>query len=54
MQNGLSAQQTWLAELAATGVWLKNHSVGSIHGVDLTQQMLDIAAFAASKCSLNK
>ena len=27
-----------------TGVWLKNHGVASIHGVDLTQQMLDIAA----------
>jgi predicted TPR repeat methyltransferase len=27
-----------------TGVWLKNHGVASIHGVDLTQQMLDVAA----------
>src|SRR6266566_10062328 len=27
-----------------TGVWLKNHGVGSIHGVDLTQRMLDRAA----------
>lgn len=27
-----------------TGVWLKNHGVAAIHGVDLTQQMLDIAA----------
>lgn len=27
-----------------TGVWLKNHGVGTIHGVDLTQKMLDLAA----------
>lgn len=27
-----------------TGVWLKAHGVGTIHGVDLTQEMLDIAA----------
>src|ERR1700680_3540452 len=27
-----------------TGEWLKNHGVASIHGVDLTQQMLDVAA----------
>jgi SAM-dependent methyltransferase len=27
-----------------TGVWLKNHGVETIHGVDLTQPMLDIAA----------
>jgi SAM-dependent methyltransferase len=27
-----------------TGVWLKNRGVKTIHGVDLTQQMLDIAA----------
>src|SRR5260370_12310387 len=27
-----------------TGVWLKSHGVGTIHGVDLTQPMLDIAA----------
>jgi SAM-dependent methyltransferase len=27
-----------------TGVWLKNHGVASVHGVDLTQQMLEIAA----------
>lgn len=27
-----------------TGVWLKAHGVGTIHGIDLTQQMLDLAA----------
>src|SRR5260370_16821915 len=27
-----------------TGVWLKHHGVATIHGVDLTQKMLDIAA----------
>src|SRR5260370_31386950 len=27
-----------------TGVWLKSHGVQTIHGVDLTQKMLDIAA----------
>jgi len=27
-----------------TAVWLKDHGVGAIHGVDLTQRMLDIAA----------
>jgi SAM-dependent methyltransferase len=27
-----------------TGVWLKNRGVKTIHGVDLTQQVLDIAA----------
>ena len=27
-----------------TGVWLRNHGLGAIHGVDLTQRMLDIAA----------
>lgn len=27
-----------------TGVWLKNRGVGAIHGIDLTQRMLDIAA----------
>ena len=27
-----------------TAVWLKKHGVRSIHGIDLTQQMLDIAA----------
>jgi len=27
-----------------TGVWLKSHGVNTIHGVDLTQPMLDIAA----------
>lgn len=27
-----------------TGVWLKNRGVATIHGVDLTQQMLDVAA----------
>jgi SAM-dependent methyltransferase len=27
-----------------TGAWLKNHGVATIHGVDLTQKMLEIAA----------
>jgi len=27
-----------------TGVWLKSHGVAAVHGVDLTQQMLEIAA----------
>jgi SAM-dependent methyltransferase len=27
-----------------TASWLRNHGVGTIHGLDLTQQMLDIAA----------
>src|SRR5690348_6565597 len=27
-----------------TGLWLKNHGVEAIHGVDLTRQMLDVAA----------
>src|ERR1700732_4182604 len=27
-----------------TGVWLKNHGVATVHGVDLTQKMLEIAA----------
>ena len=41
-------QERRAADLACgtgrTGVWLKNHGVASIHGVDLTQQMLDVAA----------
>jgi SAM-dependent methyltransferase len=36
-----------------TGVWLRNRGVQTIHGVDLTQQMLDIAASKQAHAQLH-